>query len=1257
MSLNVRGIRSSAKKKALFLWLNKQNADIIFLQETYSTEEIEAIWKTQFKGKMFYSHGTNHSCGVMILIKDDLEFNLKSSVLDAEGRYILMDATVQGSDFLFVNIYAPNKVQDQCEFFSALDTLIEKFLDSAEKKIILGGDFNVTLDPDWDCSGGNPTKKDSVKHVQDICLNFDLVDIWRVRNPECKRFTWRQRNPFIQRRLDYWLLSDSYQEEVEGVDIIASINSDHSAIVLHFNSIEEQRHGPSYWKFNASLLDDPDFCKLITESVPVWREEFIEVNDKRVLWDLIKYRIRQVSIRFSKVKANARRQRLKTIEDSLKQCEDDCSRHPSPENIEKLEIIRSEYELFYEHLARGAIIRSRANWYEQGEKSNKFFLNLETHKKSKSSIRKAYTKDGFLTSDPKRIMKEVEDFYSGLYKRDNLKGSDDVFNSFLQSRGFPKLSGEDVIGCEGRLTPTECLHSLRSFQNNKSPGNDGLTVEFYTAFWESLGEPLVDCLNYSFDHGELSNSQKQAIITLIEKKDKDKRKISNSRPISLINVDVKIGSKAIAMRLQAVLPKIIHHNQHAYVKGRTINDAVRTIDDILEYTERYGINGKMLAVDFQKAFDSVNRKFLYSTLAVFNFGPTFIQWIHTFYQNITSSVLNNGFSTGPFEIQRGVRQGDPLSPYLFIIILEVLAISIRENDDIQGIVVDGVEIKIEVFADDLTAFLRNDRSLKYFLDVILKFGNCAGLSINLAKTEMLILGNTCVTPAQDQGFINIEIKEAVKILGVYFSYNRRLRNKLNFEGIIDAIKTKLQLWRWRNLTIIGRIQIVKTFVIPMLMYRAGSICIDKEVIIEANRIIFDFIWKGKDKVKRISLISDTKDGGLKAPHLESIIKTQRIMFCKRLVENEPCHWKTILLHYLKPVGNKFILCCNFDVKKLPINLPNFYRECFECFAQCSASTCNSVPELSHEEIFNTVIWNNKFICINGKSVFNQSLVSKGLFRIGDLVTENNQFIFQGNLRQLDFSPKDVFDLMSLMDAIPAPWRKSLKTNGYVDKISFVLQDHIQLVLDNQNVLISEVTSKRVYWELISGLVAQPTAQLKYNETFDDVCLDWKEIYSLPFKVALDTKTREFQYKILNRYLVTNTFLKKIGKTDSAACSFCGVMEESLEHLLVTCHFTATLWKELLVWCNGRDINIETLSAVDILFGDWQRKDCFLLFNHIILIAKQYVYYCRTNNLKPLFNVLLLRIKSVYQLECKIAKWKNKWQVHSSKWSKCGFEDK
>ena len=120
--------------------------------------------------------------------------------------------------------------------------------------------------------------------------------------------------------------------------------------------------------------------------------------------------------------------------------------------------------------------------------------------------------------------------------------------------------------CEGKLTVKECFDCLQSFENNKSPGEDGLIAEFYKTFWNSLGSLLVEPLNYSYDHGELSNTQKQAIIKLIEKEGKDKRNISNWRPISLINVDAKIGSKAIATRLQKVLPEIIHFNQNAYVK-------------------------------------------------------------------------------------------------------------------------------------------------------------------------------------------------------------------------------------------------------------------------------------------------------------------------------------------------------------------------------------------------------------------------------------------------------------------------------------------------------------------------------------------------------------------------------------------------------------------------------------------------------------------------------------------------------------------
>ena len=229
------------------MWLNERKYDIIFLQETYCTVEVEDTWRTQWQGKLFSSHGTNHSCGVMVLVRSDLDFNLKSVEADVQGRYVLVEADVQGSNFLFVNVYAPNKVQEQCLFFDNLNKIIENFvIDKEQKKIVIGGDFNIALDSDLDCSGGNPSKKDSVKNIQDLCLDYDLVDIWRIRNPETKLFTWRQKKPLIQRRLDYWLISDVCQEDIEKPDIISSINSDHSAIVLHFNNIDRQKHGPSF---------------------------------------------------------------------------------------------------------------------------------------------------------------------------------------------------------------------------------------------------------------------------------------------------------------------------------------------------------------------------------------------------------------------------------------------------------------------------------------------------------------------------------------------------------------------------------------------------------------------------------------------------------------------------------------------------------------------------------------------------------------------------------------------------------------------------------------------------------------------------------------------------------------------------------------------------------------------------------------------------------------------------------------------------
>ena len=303
VSLNARGIRDFYKRKSIFTWIEKQKADIAFLQETYSTPEVVNEWKFQYRGQMFYSHGSNHSRGVLVLISETLQFDLISLKEDIHGRFVAIQALVQEAPFLLLNLYAPTKCSEQCDFFELISSVLEDMNTDSSYNIILGGDFNVHFNSALDNLGGRMVAKSSVQNIKELMLAHDLVDIWRLQNPETKQFTWSQKNPPIKRRLDYWLISDSIQDYISKTNIIPAIKSDHSAIILNLNSFKDRPFGPSYWKFNSSLLNDEEYVSMITSQYPIWLAEFADVIDKRVLWDLIKYRIRQVTIRYSKSKS------------------------------------------------------------------------------------------------------------------------------------------------------------------------------------------------------------------------------------------------------------------------------------------------------------------------------------------------------------------------------------------------------------------------------------------------------------------------------------------------------------------------------------------------------------------------------------------------------------------------------------------------------------------------------------------------------------------------------------------------------------------------------------------------------------------------------------------------------------------------------------------------------------------------------------------------------------------------------------------
>ena len=364
---------------------------------------------------IYFAHGSNHSRGVAILIRKSFDFKLKSIRSDEEGRYLILEAIIQDVPFLLVNIYAPNTTTKQSLFFQTLSALIcDEGYNESDHKILLGGDLNVAMDPDLDCSGGNPAVKDSVKCVEDVMMNYDLVDIWRIRNPNTKKFSWRQKSPIIQRCLDYWLISDLLQDDVAKVDMVTAIKTDHHAVTLEIDSVDDQQRGPSFWKFNNSLLDDMLFVERLRENFPKWQDEINFCDDLRIKWDWIKYKICEESITYSKLKAKERRNRIQTIENRLKICEEKIVESPTQENLANLESAKTEYEKEYDYIVRGSIIRSRATWFEQGERNSKYFFKLENRNKKKGCIRKLIRTNGDETTVLDTIMSEIHSFYSEL---------------------------------------------------------------------------------------------------------------------------------------------------------------------------------------------------------------------------------------------------------------------------------------------------------------------------------------------------------------------------------------------------------------------------------------------------------------------------------------------------------------------------------------------------------------------------------------------------------------------------------------------------------------------------------------------------------------------------------------------------------------------------------------------------------------------------------------------------------------------------
>ena len=624
------------------------------------------------------------------------------------------------------------------------------------------------------------------------------------------------------------------------------------------------------------------------------------------------------------------------------------------------------------------------------------------------------------------ILKEQANFYKDLYtsKYDNV-GQVLETETFLIDDNIVQLSNEQKETCEGPITEGEIKLALRNMPNNKSPGMDGYPAEFFKFFWNDIGIFVLRSFNYALHTGSLSITQKRGIITCIPKGEKPRQFMKNWRPITLLCVDYKLLSACLANRFNRILPDIISDTQKGFLKERFIGENTRLVFDVMQQLEEQNQDGLIMLADFEKAFDSVEWPYLKKLLEKYNFGENIINWFWTLYSDQESCVINSGHFSEFFKLCRGCRQGDPLSPYIFLLAIEPLAMAIKNNDSIQGVKLGGQEYKVGQYADDTFLLMKGDEvSLRAATKMFTDFHQCSGLKLNIEKTYLAWLGKKRKSEEQICQDIKYQWCTQFTLLGIHFKtedVNESI--DLNLDGKLKEISSLLQQYKPRNLSILGKVTILKTMALPKLVHVLTILPSPDPVFIKnLNEIFSRFLWNHKKgKINRNLLAQDYESGGLKLTHIETQIKALKSRWIRYiLLENE--EWIRVLQMVSGWDDCARILSLDpKSIRQKANQIANrFWKEVILTWAEIVA--VYKADEI--QKILNYGIWDAWYIDNRNLSQLSTALWHSGCQTVADLY-DNELNTLTHNEFVAKYLNINFMDYASLMASIPKAWRRIL----------------------------------------------------------------------------------------------------------------------------------------------------------------------------------------------------------------------------------------
>ncbi|XP_050211808.1 uncharacterized protein LOC126661967 [Mercurialis annua] len=510
--------------------------------------------------------------------------------------------------------------------------------------------------------------------------------------------------------------------------------------------------------------------------------------------------------------------------------------------LTQLSSLHVEFDKVSKQLDSLCLQKSRLNWNQFGERNTKYYHSVASIR-SRSNLISEITVNNVLYSDPNDIKFQVFSFYKNLFKQKQL-----MPKFSLSDLPIVSLSDEQAVNLFSPFLESEIFSALSSFDDNKSPRPDEFNFFFYKRAWKILKEDILKIFSVFYSSGYFPVGLNTAFLVLLPMF-KEASDIADFCPISLVNGIRKWVSKVLSERLPPILPSIISECQYGFVNGRNIHDCHMIASKIIHVIHSRREKALMIKLDFKKTFDLVSWIFIISMLKCMNFDGTWINRISSLFSSSQLSVLVNGSPSDNFFMEKGVRQGDPISPLLFVIAIEDLRAIFSEATSrglIDGIQIEGCinQVSLLQFADDTLVFIPYDLEKLMNLRRILHcFELISGLEINFQKSSITGINIDDYSLSLAADILSCKMQDfSITYLGLPLSIKKL--NMKQWDPVIHNFSTQLSSWRGSLLSSAGRLILIKLVLSSLPVYYMCSLFAPASVINCLEKYMRKFLWNG-----------------------------------------------------------------------------------------------------------------------------------------------------------------------------------------------------------------------------------------------------------------------------------------------------------------------------------------------------------------------------------------------------------------------------